>query len=316
MRKPEFKKIGLVAYRVNDNNKNPSKLRFHKILSNSLIKTPNIEDRFMLLSKQDEDKEGDTILYYDETDDYLFGIIIRTKEATIMKISESQLKEKVLTPEHLKSISDDNSQVVNTFIYFCVKDDIVIFHSRFGSKIFQTYVNWLTSLDKSNKILYKVNPIVDNNDIKLSDIKDIAIQEDFFSENEESTTNIETVTKTLDNIKYDALKNIIDDVGKLDDININELLEIKVYLKFILSKDKKIKERIKQLKTLLKSGFSDHIKVTTKNNTVIRGNTFFKRKTVSVNCLKKTLLSEESVKQEMLLFIDEVETEINNEMAV
>lgn len=298
----DTKSITIKAFQIKTTNAEPFALDFQEILKQSLDKSDNVEKRFMPLSKQDVDQEGDFLSYYDNIMGVLFGAVIRMKKGTATQILKQQLKEKIIPTKNFVVSSDDKrAGIVHNCVYFCLLQNLLAINCGNSIKSFQTYINWFININNSKKNMYYIEPLLaDSPEIKLEQIKNLCVKEDYFKNSISNPTSF----NSIQNLKKEVIKDVFSDVPEFKNIDFNNVLSAQILFKILRNSKDRQEDREKALKALLKSGFSENIEVKTKDGKTIKGDTFELKKIVNIEISENGFLSDEQIKQEMVSFLE------------
>lgn len=222
------KTVKLRAFKVSKNNTIDNNTNLFSLLSKHLTES-TAKERRMALNENDPEKEEDLICYYQNSNNFIFGALLRIRNSeNIPEIPDAVFEENVIHLDQLQNLEFASSTHYKNHYYFLISDNHLIVSLRGNITIthFQTYINWLLESVRGNN-LFEFTPMVkDTPDIPLKDLKQIKIQDPARKE----TDNYDlTETKKF---SIQALTELFKDVISLDEVKLSEVISAELLLKF------------------------------------------------------------------------------------
>lgn len=239
---------------------------------------------------------------------YIFGVMWRISPADgsptipddFFNHTKIQIKEIVVADEQAPSICKDH-------YYFALNKDYLVTNlPKSRIKPLQTYLNWLLTAARGDK-LYRFTPKIEAPQAtKLSDIQNIVFSDPRKKNKKKEQENEENNFKVY-NFATDALKRLIVEIPALQEMIEKKILSAKLLVKF--KKPQKMDENdYKKLLGAYMKPISDTDGVSFKlnNGKTIKGSDILHTKTVDVEKLDKVRISEQELMQEMEQFLREL----------
>lgn len=283
-------------------------------LSQALIDKKTIIDRTVISSHQDEYSEREFISYVEATDDDIFGTIMKVKSNNIANFIPDQLFEQTsIKPSDLDQYnkkSEYNWENKGFYYFFINKNYFITNISRpAGAKKFQIYINALLKPE-----LYDFSPLLSRQIIaKIKDVKEIVFGNNvnlYQKITNNSSINRDTLSPKIFDVAKDLLYNFIGDVAGLESIDMENYLSAQLLVR--LKNPRKLSEKAiyDQLSAVFKPiGDSDEISIKLKDKTRINGSECEKTKCINIETTEDGYLNDNQVRQEMAIFIKEIESE-------
>lgn len=307
-KKPKEIKLRIFKIENNDITKKDSGLL--SMLSNKLDNS-KAQDRRMILNQDDPKKEEDLISDYQIRSNILIsGAMLRIMlSSEAPSIPDNLFDEKRIVISELDQLEIENSSIYKDHYYFLLNNNYVVTNlpGNYTITRFQTYINWLLEIDRES-FFFEFTPMtVLHDDIKLSDLRNIRIQDpssnNFPADREVSTKKILDLSKTF-------IFNFLKDVKSFPDIEIDKIISAELLIKFKKSKDLSNEEYQKILGAYLKPICdTENVIFVPKKGSPIKGSEILKIKTVMIEFTESNKVSEPQLLQEMEKFLKEVQNE-------
>lgn len=308
------KQIKLRAFEIANNaiSKNP---QVANLLKQKLDSSTSSNERRMLLSEDDPKKEEDLISHFNtDRNNVVFATMLRIAPGdNVQHIDETLFQKANFSISDLLNAKLNTSAIYKDHYYFLLSDRFVVTNlsSRTTITRLQTYLNWFLGE------LLELNPIIElKEEYDLSNVRSLVIQD---PENK-NTTNIDstakdntnsTVISKLKDITHFAIehvKELFADAEDLEEIDFSQLVSAKLLIQ-IKKPTKNSPEDVKKAFSAMLKPVSDldNISFKTRNGTSVTGNQLQKIKQVEVDTTDTGKLNEQTLFQQMELFIKELE---------
>jgi len=312
------KTIKLLAFKVENKEIGKQYSDILKILSKKL-EGSIVENRRMLLNKEDPQKEEAIISDYDITEGkFIFLTLLRITSAEgLPNITDELLQHEKITINDLDQISIPGSTVVyRSHYYYATDGKHIVTNMPTNRKItsFQTYINWILKDTRGDK-LYEFTPLTtEPPETKFSDVRSINISGTSMPLTTEKKAIDENVTKLfrLNEVAKKYVKSLVEKYTK-DTKGIKEILENNIVSADLLIKFAKKKNVTKEdyqrcMGAILKPlEFEDeNVSFITRQGQHIKANNFMRQKVVEVETTGSNKISEPQLSQEMERFLKEI----------
>ncbi|ACA31666.1 hypothetical protein [Histophilus somni] len=308
------KQIKLRAFEIvnNDISKN---LQVVNLLKQKLDSSTSSNERRMLLSEDDPKKEEDLISHFNtDRNNVVFATMLRIALGdNVQHIDETLFQKANFSISDLLNAKLNTSAIYKDHYYFLLSDRFVVTNlsSRTTITRLQTYLNWFLGE------LLELNPIIElKEEYDLSNVRSLVIQD---PENK-NTTNIDSTAKDNTNstvvskfkdithFAIEHVKELFADAEDLDEIDFSQLVSAKLLIQ-IKKPTKNSPEDVKKAFSAMLKPVSDldNISFKTRNGTSVTGNQLQKIKQVEVDTTDTGKLNEQTLFQQMELFIKELE---------
>ena len=269
----------------------------------------------MLLSEDDPKKEEDLISHFNtDRNNVVFATMLRIAPGdNVQHIDETLFQKANFSISDLLNAKLNTSAIYKDHYYFLLSDRFVVTNlsSRTTITRLQTYLNWFLGE------LLELNPIIElKEEYDLSNVRSLVIQD---PENK-NTTNIDSTAKDNTNstvvskfkdithFAIEHVKELFADAEDLDEIDFSQLVSAKLLIQ-IKKPTKNSPEDVKKAFSAMLKPVSDldNISFKTRNGTSVTGNQLQKIKQVEVDTTDTGKLNEQTLFQQMELFIKELE---------
>ncbi|HDR1062539.1 hypothetical protein ACFGYE_02590 [Pasteurella multocida] len=308
------KQVKLRAFEI-VNNTVSKPLQIAALLKQKLDSSQSSNERRMLLSKDDPKKEEDLISHFNtEKDQLVFATMLRIAPGdNVQHIDEKLFQKANFSISDLLNAKINTSAIYKNHYYFLLSNRFVVTNLPGRTTItrLQTYLNWLLNE------LIELNPVIElKEEYDLSNIRSFVIQDP----NNDNSINIDATQqdnsgssmvsrfKDITHLAVEHLKEFFIDAEDFDDIDFSQLVSAKLLIQ-IKRPTKNSSEQIKKAFSAMLKPVSDldNISFKTRNGTSVTGSELQKTKQVEVDTTDTGKLSEQTLFQQMELFIKELE---------
>lgn len=308
------KQIKLRAFEI-VNNAISKNLQVANLLKQKLDSSTSSNERRMLLSEDDPKKEEDLISHFNtDRNNVVFATMLRIAPGdNVQHIDETLFQKANFSISDLLNAKLNTSAIYKDHYYFLLSDRFVVTNlsSRTTITRLQTYLNWFLGE------LLELNPIIElKEEYDLSNVRSLVIQD---PENK-NTTNIDSTAKDnanstvvskfkdITHFAIEHVKELFADAEDLDEIDFSQLVSAKLLIQ-IKKPTKNSPEDVKKAFSAMLKPVSDldNISFKTRNGTSVTGNQLQKIKQVEVDTTDTGKLNEQTLFQQMELFIKELE---------
>ena len=325
--------VTLRAFRIKNPNLSTSNKGLRQSLQTVLDASQTAEQRCMLLSREDDDKEQDVISYYQSYSEQqsLFCTMLRIAPGNDVPHITSKLLNLIKFPiaqlEHDKLTT---AAIYKNHYYFSVLGDFLVTAGLPMNRTvtsLQTYLAWFLK-DETLEITPMVQP---PKGYKLSDLSTAVFrdpepedkpkadirEDDTQTENSGKQIVVSQDTQAKGWLTQAALKqflpHLLKDVKSLSDVDLTQVISAELLIKFKKPRKMTLEQYENILGASLKPiGDLDNVKYKTKDNkTSIKGRDLIKSKKVEVEKIGNAYLNEEQLMQEMAKYLGELINEDN-----
>lgn len=315
------KEMKLRAFQINNKEpekKNPDTL---KELKDKLNSSKSASERRMILNKEDADNESDLLSFFqsrDQGDAPLFCTMMRIKPGeNVQHINQTLLNKPQFTIDELDKTSLDKAQgIYKEHYYFSISQNFLVTTLPGNCTIqrLQTYINWLLNS------LYELSPCIEEEKLQaLSNISNVTFSDPFFdaapSSKKESLGENKTLSLNIRKFASNIIWNLLKDTKDITEIELEQIISAKLVIQFQREKKSDSKETKKALSAILKPiADTEHVSVKTKDNkTLTKGKDLLKVKSVKIDITESGLANENTLSQNMEIFLRELENEYKKE---
>jgi len=331
--KESTQSITLRAFRIKNPDLTALTAGLRQSLQMVLEASQTAEERCMLLSQEDDNKEQDLISFYQSYSDKqsLFCTMLRIAPGNDVPHITSKLLHLVKFPiTQLEHNELNTAAIYKSHYYFSVLGDFLVTATLPMNRTIaslQTYLSWLLK-DETLEITPMVQP---PKGYKLSDVSTATFTDPKLEnktqkseqEADEQTKNkkgeivVSQNTQAKGWLTQTALKQflpqLLKDVKSLSDVDLTQIISAELLIKF----KKPRKMTIEQYENILGATLKpisdlDNVKYRTKDNkTSVKGRDLLKTKKVEIEKVGNTHLNEEQLMQEMAKYLGELINEDN-----
>lgn len=238
---------------------------------------------------------------------YIIGTMMRiapTKE--VPKIPDELFNGKTIQISAAVADNDNPSVTVMSTSYFLVTTDLVIStlpHSQI--KRLQTYLNWWLSFGDNDKC-YKFAPMIKvPMDIKLSEMKELVLGEQYNSPKftqPSSTTGVKII-----DVAIEYIKDHVSNVPNIDDLIRSNIINARLLISFTKPRKMTVEDYKAHLSAYIKPVTdADDVRIKLKHGKVVKGKDVLCTKTVSIQRLDPIRISEPDLFQELKYFMKDI----------
>lgn len=311
------KKLTLRAFKI----ENPSLTEPHSgilgLLQQMLTPESTVAQRRMPLNAEDPDRDLLANFTWATNNAYMFGMMLRIIPADNGGvISEELFNQPTITMAQVNAGNPGQSQYKGHF-YFSLNNNYLVTSLAGNINIdrLQTYINWLLEGVRGERLFQFTELTKLPDGVQLSQIKDIQfvgggnIVSATPSENEQTT-----FSARLGNLTDDLLGQLIGDTSSLAEIQSNQLIEARLFLKLKSKPKEMAQETFQRVMGAIATNVTNDsgLVVRTKDGNKFTGAAVKVKKPVSVECVEANRIVEEQLKQEMELFLSEVRALLND----
>ncbi|KAA6208113.1 hypothetical protein [Avibacterium paragallinarum] len=308
------KQIKLRAFEI-VNNTVTKDLQIASLLKQKLDTSTSSNERRMLLNEGDPKREEDLISHFNtDKNNVIFATMLRIAPGNnVQHINEELFERANFSIRDLLNARLDTSAIYKNHYYFLLSNRFVVTNLPARTTItrLQTYLNWL--LDE----LIELNPIIEIKEkYDLSNVKSFVIQDPGndnntnIDETAADNYNLSVVSKFKDitGLAIDRIKELFADAEDLDDVDFSQLVSAKLLIQ-IKQPTKNSPEDVKRAFSAILKPVSDldNISFKTRSGTTVTGSQLQKTKQVDVDTTDSGTLNEQTLFQQMELFIKELE---------
>lgn len=311
------KKLTLRAFKI----EKPSLTEPHSgilgLLQQVLTPESIVAQRRMPLNAEDPDRDLLANFTWSTNNSYMFGMMLRIIPADNGGvISEELFNQPTITMAQVNAGHPDQSQYKGHF-YFALNNNYLVTSLAGNINIdrLQTYINWLLEGVRGERLFQFTELTKLPDGVQLSQIKDIQfvgggnVVSATPSENEPTTFSAK-----LGNLTDDLLGQLIGDTSSLAEIQSNQLIEARLFLKLKSKPKEMAQETFQRVMGAIATNITNDsgLVIRTKDGNKFTGAAVKVKKPVSVECVETNRIVEEQLKQEMELFLSEVRTQLND----
>ena len=186
----------MVLYAYTIDKKLKTLISENKLVSDLISKLENtiIRNRMREINKDSEEMEF--IIFYENFNDYIFGLMINMGIGVTEEISQNTLDKKQAKLEDLnKDAKKDIAGFKKDMYYFCLKNDKLVLTGRNNMKSFELYINWLLDLNEDRYIVIPMISKLKKN-TTFNDIRSIELDKVLLND-----TRLEDIKKKVVNFK-------------------------------------------------------------------------------------------------------------------
>lgn len=307
------KQVKLRAFEI-ANNAVTKSLQVATLLKQKLEQSKSSNDRRMQLNKDDPKKEEDLISHFDTSkDNLIFATMLRIAPGDNVQHIDEKLFEKTnFSISDLLNAKLNTSAIYKDHYYFLLSNHFVVTNlsSRTTIMRLQTYLNWLVNE------LIELNPVIElKEEYDLSNVRSFVIQDP----NNKNKTNIEASArdnsgsvisryKDITHFAVQHVKELFADAEDLEEIDFSQLVSAKLLIQ-IKKPTKNSPEEVKKAFSAMLKPVSDldNISFKTRNGKSVTGSELEKTKQVEIDTTDSGKLNEQTLFQQMEIFIKELE---------
>lgn len=297
----------MVLYAYTIDKKLKTLISENKLVSDLISKLENtiIRNRMREINKDSEEMEF--IIFYENFNDYIFGLMINMGIGVTEEISQNTLDKKQAKLEDLnKDAKKDVAGFKKDMYYFCLKNDKLVLTGRNNMKSFELYINWLLDLNEDRYIVIPLNSKLENN-ITFNDIRSIELDKVLSND-----TRLEDIKKESSKFQkiFDATKNLKEEIIKiiaqsnnLTDSEIKNIINAKIIFTIKNRKSKDMEEIRKTLKII----DTDYFKIIDNKGREISAENIIEKKDIKVRKTKdNNYIDTNDLKNQMVEYLESI----------
>ena len=308
------KQVKLRAFEIS-NNTVTKPLQVAALLKQKLDSSESSNKRRMLLNKDDPKKEEDLISHFDTSkNSIVFATMLRIAPGDNVQHIDEKLFEKAnFSISDLLNAKLSTSAIYKDHYYFLLSNRFVVTNLSGRTTIMrlQTYLNWLLNE------LIEINPVIElKEEYDLSNVRSFVIQDP----SNDNKTNLEATAKDnagtsvvsrykdITNFAIQHVKELFADAEELEDIDFSQLVSAKLLIQ-IKKPNKNSPEEVRKVFSAMLKPVSDldNISFKTRGGKSVTGSELEKTKQVEVDTTDTGKLNEQTLCQQMEVFIKELE---------
>ena len=303
------KKITLQAYDIENDEIGRAYCDLQEQLRKKLSAGEIADTRRMKLNA--DSPEEDLLSDYALTEQYIFGVMWRISPAKeVPSIPDGLFKNQKIQIGEIPDNEEKVSLVRKDYYYFALNNYFLVTNlPKSRIKSLQTYLNWLLTAFRGDK-LYQFTPKVKAPaDTRLSEIRNIVFT-DPIKKAKEDKPREENAFKVF-NFAEDFLKNIVQEIPDLQQLLDKKILSAQLLVKFTKPRKMEEEDYEKLLGAYMKPiGDDEGVTFKLKNGKSIKGTNILRTKDVEIEMIDEVRISEKDLAQEMESFL----RELNNEL--
>ncbi|WP_307971276.1 hypothetical protein [uncultured Brachyspira sp.] len=297
----------MVLYAYTIDKKLKTLISENKLVSDLISKLENtiIRNRMREINKDSEEMEF--IIFYENFNDYIFGLMINMGIGVTEEISQNTLNKKQAKLEDLnKDAKKDVAGFKKDMYYFCLKNDKLVLTGRNNMKSFELYINWLLDLNEDRYIVIPLNSKLENN-ITFNDIRSIELDKVLSNETEledgkEENRKFQRIFDATKNLKEEIIK-IIAKSNNLTDSEIKNIIDAKIIFTIKNRKNKDMEEIRKTLKII----DIDYFKIRDNKGREISAESIIEKKEIKVRKTKdNNYIDTNDLKSQMVEYLESI----------
>lgn len=297
----------MVLYAYTIDKKLKTLISENKLVSDLISKLENtiIRNRMREINKDSEEMEF--IIFYENFNDYIFGLMINMGIGVTEEISQNTLDKKQAKLEDLnKDAKKDIAGFKKDMYYFCLKNDKLVLTGRNNMKSFELYINWLLDLNENRYIVIPLNSKLENN-ITFNDIRSIELDKVLLND-----TRLEDIKKEGSKFQkiFNATKNIKEEIIKIiaqsNDLTYSDIKNI-IDAKIIFTiKNRKSKD-MEEIRKTLKIIDTDYFKIRDNKGREISAENIIEKKDIKVRKTKdNNYIDTNDLKNQMVEYLESI----------
>lgn len=282
------------------------------LLKEVLANSKSSNERRMRLSEDDPKKEEDLISHFNiEKENFIFATMLRIAPGdNVQHIDEALFNKANLSISDLLNAKLNTSAIYKDHYYFALSNNFLVtnLYSRTTITRLQTYLNWLL------KELIDLSPVIEiKEEYDLASIKSFVIQDPQIknkSHIDETQSDNSTILSRLKDLAFDQVKALFKDATDLQDVDLSQIVSAKLLIQ-LKNPTKKSPEEVKKAFSAVLKPVSDldNISFKTRRGASVTGSQLEKSKMVEVDTTETGKLNEQTLLQQMEIFIKDLENE-------
>lgn len=297
----------MVLYAYTIDKKLKTLISENKLVSDLISKLENtiIRNRMREINKDSEEMEF--IIFYENFNDYIFGLMINMGIGNTEEISQNTLNKKQAKLEDLnKDAKKDIAGFKKDMYYFCLKNDKLVLTGRNNMKSFELYINWLLDLNEDRYIVIpmisKLKKNTTFNDIRSIELDKVLLNETELEDGKEENRKFQRIFDATKNLKEEIIK-IIAQSNNLTDSEIKNIIDAKIIFTIKNRKSKDMEEIRKTLKII----DTDYFKIRDNKGREISAENIIEKKDIKVRKTKdNNYIDTNDLKNQMVEYLESI----------
>lgn len=265
-------------------------------------------DRKMKLNQAEPDE--DLLAYFNQTSNYIFGMMLRiTNEGITGQIRPELFDQKFIRIDQISSEISTETSLYKNHYYFLITNDKVVVSLPTDTTIkrLQTYLNWILE-ELRGECIFELLPMINQSipTSKLKDVKSIKIGDNIPIPHGESSSMIRMMSFT--DIARSFLEQLLNDTQKVQQLIDNQFIKADLRIYFARKPKGMSRDDYERILGATITPISDleGIRFETTKGNYITGEEIQCKKKVQIERTSNGHIIEETLKQEMIKFIQEL----------
>lgn len=297
----------MVLYAYTIDKKLKTLISENKLVSVLISKLENtiIRNRMREINKDSEEMEF--IIFYENFNDYIFGLMINMGIGNTEEISKNTLNKKQAKLEDLnKDAKKDIAGFKKDMYYFCLKNDKLVLTGRNNMKSFELYINWLLDLNEDRYIVIpmisKLKKNTTFNDIRSIELDKVLLNDTRLEDIKKESSKFQKIFDATKNLKEEIIK-IIAKSNNLTDSEIKNIIDAKIIFTIKNRKSKDMEEIRKTLKII----DTDYFKIRDNKGREISAENIIEKKEIKVRKTKdNNYIDTNDLKSQMVEYLESI----------
>ncbi len=299
----------MVLYAYTIDKKLKTLISENKLVSDLISKLENtiIRNRMREINKDSEEMEF--IIFYENFNDYIFGLMINMGIGVTEEISQNTLDKKQAKLEDLnKDAKKDIAGFKKDMYYFCLKNDKLVLTGgkKKNMKSFELYINWLLDLNEDRYIVIpmisKLKKNTTFNDIRSIELDKVLLNDTRLEDIKKESSKFQKIFDATKNLKEEIIK-IIAQSNNLTDSEIKNIINAKIIFTIKNRKSKDMEEIRKTLKII----DTDYFKIIDNKGREISAENIIEKKDIKVRKTKdNNYIDTNDLKNQMVEYLESI----------
>lgn len=279
----------------------------NKLVSDLILKLENtiIRNRMREINKDSEEREF--IIFYENFNNYIFGLMINMGIGVTEEISQNTLDKKQAKLEDLnKDTKKDIAGFKKDMYYFCLNNDKLVLTGRNSMKSFELYINWLLGLNENR---YTVIPMISKlennttfNDIRSIELDKVLLNDTGLEDMKKESNKFQKIFNATKNLKEEIIK-IIAQSNDLTASEIKNIIDAKIIFTIKNRKSKDMEEVRKTLKII----DTDYFKIRDNRGREISAENIIEKKEIKVRKTKdNNYIDTNDLRNQMVEYLESI----------
>lgn len=257
------------------------------------------------INKDSEEREF--IIFYENFNNYIFGLMINMGIGVTEEISQNTLDKKQAKLEDLnKDAKKDIAGFKKDMYYFCLNNDKLVLTGRNSMKSFELYINWLLGLNENR---YTVIPMISKleknttfNDIRSIELDKVLLNDTGLEDMKKESNKFQKIFNATKNLKEEIIK-IIAQSNDLTASEIKNIIDAKIIFTIKNRKSKDMEEVRKTLKII----DTDYFKIRDNRGREISAENIIEKKEIKVRKTKdNNYIDTNDLRNQMVEYLESI----------